>query len=112
MRAPPPPEAALPQLARAGLSAQEGVGQAGGCAHLLDDPAHPRLAACPRTPPQSLHPPTLLAPAHPTHPLPAVYHVTEAGWTKVRGEDVGELHYHYYPKPEDHPTNSIDPLAA
>jgi 20S proteasome subunit beta 5 len=41
-----------------------------------------------------------------------VYHVTEAGWTKVRGEDVGELHYHYYPKPEDHPTNSIDPLAA
>lgn len=22
-----------------------------------------------------------------------MYHVTEAGWTKVRGESVGELHY-------------------
>jgi 20S proteasome subunit beta 5 len=41
----------------------------------------------------------------------SVYHVTEAGWTKVRGEDVGELHFKYYPEPETHPTNSIDPLA-
>lgn len=35
----------------------------------------------------------------------AVYHVTENGWTKVRGEDVGELHYKYYKAPEDHPCN-------
>ena len=35
----------------------------------------------------------------------AVYHVTEKGWTKVRGEDVGELHYKYYKAPEDHPCN-------
>ena len=35
----------------------------------------------------------------------AVYHVTEKGWTKVRGEDVGELHYKYYRAPEDHPCN-------
>lgn len=35
----------------------------------------------------------------------AVYHVTEKGWTKVRGEDVGELHYKYYKTPEDHPCN-------
>lgn len=41
----------------------------------------------------------------------SVYHVTEAGWTKVRGEDVGELHFKYYPDPSAHPTNSIDPLA-
>lgn len=40
----------------------------------------------------------------------SVYHVTEAGWKKVRGEDVGDLHYKYYPKPEEHPTNSVDPL--
>ena len=35
----------------------------------------------------------------------AVYHVTEKGWTKVRGVDVGELHYKYYKAPEDHPCN-------
>lgn len=35
----------------------------------------------------------------------AVYHVTEKGWTKVRGVDVGELHYQYYKAPEDHPCN-------
>ena len=33
----------------------------------------------------------------------AVYHVTEKGWTKVRGDDVGELHYQYYPDPTKHP---------
>ena len=45
-----------------------------------------------------------------THP-PAVYHVTQDGWTKVRGEDVGELHFRYYPQPDQHPCNSADPLA-
>lgn len=39
----------------------------------------------------------------------SVYHVTEAGWTKVSGDDVGDLHYHYYP--EGNPTTSCnDPL--
>ena len=33
-----------------------------------------------------------------------VYHVTENGWTKVSGDDVGELHYHYYP--EGNPTTT------
>eukprot|EP00891_Asterochloris_glomerata_P009713 jgi/Astpho2/9713/e_gw1.00149.148.1_t len=33
----------------------------------------------------------------------SVYHVTEKGWTKVRGDDVGELHYQYYPDPTKHP---------
>ena len=27
----------------------------------------------------------------------SVYHVTEKGWEKVSGDDVGELHYKYYP---------------
>ncbi|KAK3244138.1 Proteasome subunit beta type-5-B [Cymbomonas tetramitiformis] len=27
----------------------------------------------------------------------SVYHVTKDGWVKVSGDDVGELHYHYYP---------------
>jgi len=27
----------------------------------------------------------------------SVYHVSEKGWTKVTGDDVGELHYGYYP---------------
>lgn len=27
----------------------------------------------------------------------SVYHVAENGWTKVSGNDVGELHYSYYP---------------
>ena len=44
--------------------------------------------------------------------LPAVYHVTRAGWTKVRGEDVGELHYKYYPQPERHPCSGNDPLEV
>lgn len=34
-----------------------------------------------------------------------VYHVTEKGWTKVRGDDVTELHFQYYPQPELHPSN-------
>lgn len=42
----------------------------------------------------------------------SVYHITENGWTKVRGEDVGKLHFKYYPQPESHPTNSIDPLSV
>uniref|UniRef100_A0A7S0YSK3 Proteasome subunit beta n=1 Tax=Polytomella parva TaxID=51329 RepID=A0A7S0YSK3_9CHLO len=35
----------------------------------------------------------------------SVYHVTEQGWTKVRGDDVTDLHYKYYPEPEKHPTS-------
>ena len=27
----------------------------------------------------------------------AVYHVGPNGWTKLSGDDVGELHYSYYP---------------
>nr|ADQ00176.1 20S proteasome beta subunit E type beta 5 [Chlamydomonas sp. ICE-L] len=34
----------------------------------------------------------------------SVYHVTKDGWKKVHGDDVSELHYKYYPKPEDHPS--------
>lgn len=34
----------------------------------------------------------------------SVYHVTEAGWTKVLGDDVGDLHFQYYPQPEKHAT--------
>lgn len=40
----------------------------------------------------------------------AVYHVTENGWKKMRGSDVGELHYEYYPIPTDHPTSGNDPI--
>lgn len=36
--------------------------------------------------------------------LDAVYHITESGWKKVIGADVGQLHYEYYPEPELHPT--------
>lgn len=36
----------------------------------------------------------------------SVYHVTESGWKKVVGDDVTDLHFHYYPKPELHPTNA------
>ena len=35
-----------------------------------------------------------------------VYHVTEDGWKKVRGDDVTELHFQYYPQPELHPSNA------
>ena len=39
----------------------------------------------------------------------SVYHVTENGWRKVSGDDVGDLHYHYYP--EGNPTTQVvDPL--
>ena len=34
----------------------------------------------------------------------SVYHVTKDGWTKVCGDDVGSLHFEYYPRPEDHGT--------
>jgi len=40
----------------------------------------------------------------------SVYHVTEAGWTKVSGTDVGGLFYEYYPKPGDHPCHGSDPI--
>eukprot|EP00243_Klebsormidium_subtile_P004684 TRINITY_DN18835_c0_g1_i1.p1 TRINITY_DN18835_c0_g1~~TRINITY_DN18835_c0_g1_i1.p1 ORF type:complete len:290 (+),score=94.87 TRINITY_DN18835_c0_g1_i1:192-1061(+) len=30
----------------------------------------------------------------------SVYHVGKDGWTKVSGDDVGELHYKYYPVPD------------
>ena len=33
----------------------------------------------------------------------SVYHVSENGWTKVTGDDVGELHFEYYPN------EAIDP---
>ena len=42
----------------------------------------------------------------------AVYHVTQDGWTKVRGDDVSELHYQYYPRPELHPSNATEVLAV
>ncbi|KFM24035.1 Proteasome subunit beta type-5-B [Auxenochlorella protothecoides] len=42
----------------------------------------------------------------------SVYHVTEAGWTKVRGESVGELHYKYYPDPLVRSSIAVDPLAT
>lgn len=42
----------------------------------------------------------------------SVYHVTADGWKKLRGEDVGELHYRYHPDPDVLATNSVDPLAA
>jgi len=40
----------------------------------------------------------------------AVYHVTEKGWTKVRGNDVGQLHFDYYPAQEAHPCYVSDPI--
>ncbi|KAL6750876.1 nucleophile aminohydrolase [Haematococcus lacustris] len=36
----------------------------------------------------------------------SVYHVTEAGWKKVGGDDVTELHFKYYPEPAKHPANA------
>ena len=81
----------------------------------------------PAAPPRQHHPSLLSPPQPPLHSLtscpsifrqftlptcPAVYHVTQEGWTKVRGEDVGELHFKYYTQPEQHPCNSIDPLAV
>ena len=40
----------------------------------------------------------------------SVYHVTEGGWTKVSGTDVGGLFYEYYPRPGDHPCHGSDPI--
>jgi 20S proteasome subunit beta 5 len=37
-------------------------------------------------------------------PCCAVYHVTEDGWKKVRGDDVTECHFEYYPDPSSHPS--------
>ncbi|KAJ9520012.1 hypothetical protein QJQ45_029973 [Haematococcus lacustris] len=41
----------------------------------------------------------------------SVYHVTEAGWKKVGGDDVTELHFKYYPEPAKHPANASCSLA-
>ena len=30
--------------------------------------------------------------------------MVQEGWTKVCGDDVGNLHFEYYPQPEDHGT--------
>ena len=40
----------------------------------------------------------------------SVYHVTADGWKKMRGEEVGALHFKYYPEEGGHPTKSVDPL--
>eukprot|EP01024_Parvocaulis_polyphysoides_P065850 TRINITY_DN769_c0_g1_i3.p1 TRINITY_DN769_c0_g1~~TRINITY_DN769_c0_g1_i3.p1 ORF type:complete len:283 (-),score=43.86 TRINITY_DN769_c0_g1_i3:320-1114(-) len=34
----------------------------------------------------------------------SVYHITKEGWKKIHGDDVGNLHFQYYPQPENHPT--------
>lgn len=34
----------------------------------------------------------------------SVYHVTADGWKKVRGDDVTECHFEYYPDPSAHPS--------
>lgn len=34
----------------------------------------------------------------------SVYHMTQDGWKKAVGDDVGQLHFKYYPEPESHPT--------
>lgn len=41
---------------------------------------------------------------------PTVYHVTEKGWTKVRGGDVGELFFDYFPQPEMQAAHGKCPL--
>lgn len=40
----------------------------------------------------------------------SVYHVTKDGWKKVRGADVGDLHYKYYPDADQHPTYGASPM--
>ena len=55
--------------------------------------------------------PTALLRMHPPHcpactTATAVYHVTAEGWTKVRGDDVVDLHYKYYPEADSHPAHS------
>ena len=40
----------------------------------------------------------------------SVYHVTQDGWKKVVGSDVGPLFYEYYPQPDDHPCHLASPL--
>jgi hypothetical protein len=41
----------------------------------------------------------------------SVYHVTEEGWTKVRGDDVTELHFKYYPDAAQHPSTGTPLLS-
>ena len=36
--------------------------------------------------------------------LQARFVFVQEGWKKVCGDDVGNLHFEYYPKPEDHGT--------
>ncbi|CAL5226903.1 g9776 [Coccomyxa viridis] len=40
----------------------------------------------------------------------SVYHVAQDGWKKVRGDDVGALHYELYPNREAHPCHGSDPI--
>ncbi|KDD75121.1 proteasome subunit protein [Helicosporidium sp. ATCC 50920] len=42
----------------------------------------------------------------------SVYHVTESGWTKVRGDAVGDLYYKYNPDALNRSTICVDPLAV
>lgn len=37
----------------------------------------------------------------------SVYHITEQGWTKVRGDDSADLHDLYYPNGTQHPTTVL-----
>ena len=36
--------------------------------------------------------------------------MTEKGWTKISGDDVGELHYKYFPPGVVHPAAGSDPV--
>lgn len=42
----------------------------------------------------------------------SVYHVTENGWKKVIGSDVGDLFYEYFPTPEANPLFLKSPLET
>lgn len=42
----------------------------------------------------------------------SVYHVGPDGWKKVFGDDVGELHYKYYPAPEAVPEATMSDAAS
>ncbi|KAF3495173.1 hypothetical protein DY000_02054835, partial [Brassica cretica] len=42
----------------------------------------------------------------------SVYHVGPNGWKKLSGDDVGELHYHYYPVPPATAEQVMEEVAA
>lgn len=42
----------------------------------------------------------------------SVYHVTEEGWKKVGGDDVGDLHYAYYPRHGEQHATAATPVVA